>query len=104
MIERASLIVGADGRNSGPARAVEAAVYNQVPPILCYYFSYWSGVAAQTFELYVRNEQRRVLGMFSSSRTNVVTAELPLLVEDELILSFVMEDHARLLAMLERKA
>ena len=64
VIERAPLVVGADGRNSGLARAVEAPVYNQVPPILCYYFSYWSGVAAQTFELYVRNEQRRVIFSF----------------------------------------
>jgi 2-polyprenyl-6-methoxyphenol hydroxylase-like FAD-dependent oxidoreductase len=64
VIERAPLVVGADGRNSGLARAVEAPVYNQVPPILCYYFSYWSGVTAQTFELYARNEQRRVIFSF----------------------------------------
>ncbi len=64
VLERAPLVVGADGRNSGLARAIEAPIYNQVPPILCYYFSYWSGVAAQTFELYVRTRERRVIFSF----------------------------------------
>ena len=62
--ERATLVVGADGRNSRLARAVEAPVYNNVPPLLCYYFSYWSGVEAQPFELYVRGHQRRVIFSF----------------------------------------
>ena len=61
VLERAPLVVGADGRNSGLARAVGAPVYNQVPAILCYYFSYWRSVAAEPFELYVRNEARRVV-------------------------------------------
>jgi 2-polyprenyl-6-methoxyphenol hydroxylase-like FAD-dependent oxidoreductase len=64
VIERAGLIVGADGRNSGLARAVSSPVYNQVPALLCYYFSYWSDVAAEPFELYVRVAQRRVIFSF----------------------------------------
>ena len=64
VIERASLVVGADGRNSGLARAVEAPMYNQVPPILCYYFSYWSGVPTADFELYIRTHERRVMFSF----------------------------------------
>jgi 2-polyprenyl-6-methoxyphenol hydroxylase-like FAD-dependent oxidoreductase len=64
VIERAPLIVGADGRNSGLARAVNAPMYNQVPALLCYYFSYWSDVTTEQFELYVRLSQRRVIFSF----------------------------------------
>jgi flavin-dependent dehydrogenase len=62
--ERATITVGADGRNSRLARAVQAAVYNYLPTILCYYFSYWSHVQAEAFELYARNEQRRIIFSF----------------------------------------
>lgn len=64
VLERATLVIGADGRNSGLARAVEAPIYNRVPTLLCYYFSYWSGVAAQEFELYIRTRERRVIFSF----------------------------------------
>jgi len=33
-VERGTIIIGADGRNSGFARTVQAPVYNYVPPIL----------------------------------------------------------------------
>jgi len=66
VLERAPLIIGADGRNSGLARAVNAPIYNAGPPLLCYYFSYWSGVATEPFELYVRNAERRVLFSFKT--------------------------------------
>lgn len=66
VIERAPLVVGADGRNSGLARAVNAATYNQVSPILCYYFSYWKGVTTECFELYVRGTERRVIFSFKT--------------------------------------
>ena len=64
VLERATLVIGADGRNSGLARAVEAPIYNHVPTLLCYYFSYWSGVPAQDFELYIRTRERRVIFSF----------------------------------------
>jgi 2-polyprenyl-6-methoxyphenol hydroxylase-like FAD-dependent oxidoreductase len=64
VLERASLVVGADGRNSGLARAVEAPMYNHVPAILFYYFSYWSDVPTQPFELYLRTLERRVIFSF----------------------------------------
>ncbi|MGH2587502.1 MAG: NAD(P)/FAD-dependent oxidoreductase, partial [Dehalococcoidia bacterium] len=59
--ERATITVGADGRNSHLARAVGAEVYNQTPPLLCYYFSYWSGVQSEDFELHTRPAQRRAV-------------------------------------------
>ena len=42
--ERARLIIGADGRNSRLARAVQAPVYEATPALACWYFSYWSDV------------------------------------------------------------
>jgi len=59
--ERATITVGADGRNSHLARAVGPVIYNQSPPLLCYYFSYWSGVQSEDFELYTRPAQRRAV-------------------------------------------
>ena len=64
--ERAVLTIGADGRRSRLARAVQAPAYNEVPTILCYYFSYWSDVAAEDFELYVRHASRRVIFSFKT--------------------------------------
>jgi 2-polyprenyl-6-methoxyphenol hydroxylase-like FAD-dependent oxidoreductase len=64
--ERAPLTIGADGRNSRLARAVDAPVYNDVPTILCYYFSYWQEVESEDFEMYVRGEQRRVVFSFKT--------------------------------------
>jgi flavin-dependent dehydrogenase len=66
VIERAPLIVGADGRNSGLARAVSAPVYNEVPALLCYYFSYWADAATEAFELYVRAAEQRVIFSFKT--------------------------------------
>lgn len=66
VLERAPLVIGADGRNSGLARAVNTPTYNQVPALLCYYFSYWSGVATEPFELYVRNDEHRVIFSFKT--------------------------------------
>ena len=62
--ERATITIGADGRNSRLARFVSAQTYNGVPPILCYYFSYWQDVEAENFEMYVRGEQRRIIFSF----------------------------------------
>jgi flavin-dependent dehydrogenase len=53
--ERAWITVGADGRHSSLARRVGAAMYEYVPPLTCCYFSYWSGVALDGLELYLRD-------------------------------------------------
>jgi 2-polyprenyl-6-methoxyphenol hydroxylase-like FAD-dependent oxidoreductase len=66
ILERATLTVGADGRNSKLAHAVEAPVYNYTPPILGYYFSYWSSAETEDFELYVRNQKQRVVFSFKT--------------------------------------
>jgi 2-polyprenyl-6-methoxyphenol hydroxylase-like FAD-dependent oxidoreductase len=64
--ERATITVGADGRHSPLARAVDAPVYQHVPTVLCYYFGYWSGVETAQFELYVRAPERRVIFSFKT--------------------------------------
>ena len=65
--ERAAITVGADGRNSRLARVVDAPVYDAAPTLLCYYFSYWSGVESRQFELYQRTNERRVIFSFRLS-------------------------------------
>jgi flavin-dependent dehydrogenase len=55
--ERAAIVIGADGRNSGLARAVEAPAYEEVPTLSCWYFSYWSGVPTEGLEVRVKDER-----------------------------------------------
>lgn len=53
--ERATLTIGADGRNSHLARAVGAAEYEQEASLTCWYFSYWADVPGNALELYDRH-------------------------------------------------
>jgi 2-polyprenyl-6-methoxyphenol hydroxylase-like FAD-dependent oxidoreductase len=56
--ERARVVVGADGRSSLVAKAVQPEQYNEVPPILQAYYSYWSGLPMEgRFETYVRPQR-----------------------------------------------
>jgi len=55
--ERARVTIGADGRNSALARAVGAPAYEEIPTLTCWYFSYWSGVATEGFEWYLRKNR-----------------------------------------------
>ncbi|HYJ33706.1 MAG TPA: NAD(P)/FAD-dependent oxidoreductase [Candidatus Binatia bacterium] len=51
--ERARVTVGADGRFSKVAEAVKPEAYNERPPILAGYYSYWSGLPMEgRFEAY----------------------------------------------------
>jgi 2-polyprenyl-6-methoxyphenol hydroxylase-like FAD-dependent oxidoreductase len=50
--EQARIVIGADGRNSQVAKAVDAPSYNELPPLTCYYYSYWSGIPQESGELY----------------------------------------------------
>lgn len=53
--ERARVVIGADGVNSFVARAVQAPEYDVRPVAACAYYSYFSGVAQDDIELYVRD-------------------------------------------------
>jgi flavin-dependent dehydrogenase len=83
--ERATLTVGADGRNSQLARRVQAPEYETTPALTCWYFSYWSGVPSPGLEVYALD--RRVIFAFpTNDRLFAVfvawpSAELPALAE-----------------------
>jgi flavin-dependent dehydrogenase len=52
--ERARITIGADGRHSSLAHAVGAPAYEEIPPLACWYFSYWSGAPLDGLEIYLR--------------------------------------------------
>jgi flavin-dependent dehydrogenase len=52
VIEKATITIGADGRNSHLARAVGAPSYEALPSLTCWYFSYWSGVPGNALEIH----------------------------------------------------
>lgn len=53
--ERATVIVGADGKHSVVARLAGAPSYQDVPALTCNAYSYWSGVGVEAVELYPRD-------------------------------------------------
>lgn len=55
MLERARLVVGADGVHSCVARCAGAPEYNARPPLSTFYYSYYSGFDADDLEQYVRD-------------------------------------------------
>jgi flavin-dependent dehydrogenase len=55
IVERASVVIGADGRHSLVAQAVQPEQYNEKPPLLAAYYTYWSGLPMNgRFETYIR--------------------------------------------------
>jgi 2-polyprenyl-6-methoxyphenol hydroxylase-like FAD-dependent oxidoreductase len=53
--ERARVVAGADGRHSALAAAVHAPMYDERPPLLAAYYTYWSGLPMEgRFETYIR--------------------------------------------------
>jgi flavin-dependent dehydrogenase len=60
-VERARVVIGADGRNSRVARAVQAPEYEGRPGLACAYYTYWGGIDTGDVELYPR-EGRMVMG------------------------------------------
>jgi flavin-dependent dehydrogenase len=74
-IERARIVVGADGRRSSIAEMVEAEVTHEAPTHAVLYYAYWSGLPVESeFNLYSRG--RRGFGTISTAegRTVVVVA------------------------------
>jgi 2-polyprenyl-6-methoxyphenol hydroxylase-like FAD-dependent oxidoreductase len=56
--ERATIVVGADGRQSLVARSVGAGSYDDHPPLSASYYSYWSGLPTNgRFEAYDRGDR-----------------------------------------------
>jgi flavin-dependent dehydrogenase len=55
--ERATIVIGADGRHSIVAKAVQAPRYHERPPLQAGYYAYWSGLPADGFDAYVRPQR-----------------------------------------------
>ncbi len=55
--EVAHMIIGADGRHSRLAQTVHAPMYEEVPSVSCYYFSYWSGIQNDRLEVQIGKRQ-----------------------------------------------
>jgi 2-polyprenyl-6-methoxyphenol hydroxylase-like FAD-dependent oxidoreductase len=57
VVERARVVIGADGRNSHVARDVQPEQYNDKPKLQWSYYSYWSGLRVDGFEIVVRPDR-----------------------------------------------
>jgi flavin-dependent dehydrogenase len=53
-VERARLVIGADGLHSLVARSVDAPAYNDEGTLTCAYYTYWEGLEMDGVELYPR--------------------------------------------------
>jgi 2-polyprenyl-6-methoxyphenol hydroxylase-like FAD-dependent oxidoreductase len=63
--ERARVVIGADGRHSLVAKAVQPPRYNERPVLMSPYYTYWSGVPCDDYAAYIRN--RRGWGMIPTN-------------------------------------
>jgi flavin-dependent dehydrogenase len=78
-LERAKVVVGADGRRSAVAKAAKPEQYNEKPNLSAVYYAYWSGVPSTEFEVFVRD--RRGWGLFpTNDELTLIVAGWP---EDE---------------------
>ena len=76
VIERAPVVVGADGRHSLVARRVRAEAYDARPAHTCCYYSYWSGVPAGAVEMYAAGE-RAVLAFPTNDDQTCILVDWP---------------------------
>ncbi len=71
VVERARIVIGADGKRSLVARSVEAATYDEQRPRSIGYYTYWEGVALDGGEIYGRG--RRLIGAWPTNDGLVMT-------------------------------
>ncbi len=55
--ERARVVIGADGRRSLVAKAVQPAQYNEKPNLAAVYYAYFSGIPGTEFEVHIRDRR-----------------------------------------------
>jgi flavin-dependent dehydrogenase len=63
--EHARVVIGADGRHSLVAKAVQPERYNERRVLMSPYYTYWSGVPSDAYGAYIRD--RRGFGMFPTN-------------------------------------
>lgn len=75
--EHADLVIGADGRNSMVAEAVDAVTYRERPAGNVAYYAYWSGLPVTAFDAHMR-PGRAIAGMPTHDGLNclVVAAQI----------------------------
>ena len=57
VVERSRVVIGADGRNSHVAKTVRPEQYNEKPMLQWSYYTYWSGLPADHFEVVIRPDR-----------------------------------------------
>ncbi len=57
VLERARVVIGADGRYSHVAKAVRPHQYHQKPKLQWSYYSYWSGLPVRGMEIVIRPDR-----------------------------------------------
>lgn len=60
-MEKARIVIGADGKHSLVARTVQAPTYCEVPPLMCWYYSYWSDLQESPAHFVVHAHTSRVV-------------------------------------------
>ena len=76
VIERARIVIGADGRHSHVARTVKAHAYHVKPALTCWYYTHWSGVPVEGVEIYLR-ELRLLIACRTNDGLTVVLSTWP---------------------------
>jgi 2-polyprenyl-6-methoxyphenol hydroxylase-like FAD-dependent oxidoreductase len=59
VVERARVVIGADGRHSLLARAVQPETYDERPSRMAMYYAYWSNLPEPDFDTFIRTEHHR---------------------------------------------
>ena len=72
VVERARIVVGADGLRSLVARTVAAPAYEAKPALTCAYYTYWDGVQLEGAELYPRPGRMIVTSPTNDGRAIVI--------------------------------
>ena len=57
VVDRARVVIGADGRNSRVARAVGSPQYDEKPMLQWSYYTYWSGLPMDGMEVVIRPDR-----------------------------------------------
>ena len=72
VVDKAHLVIGADGMRSLVARSVQAPAYNERPSLTCAYYAYWKGVPVESAELYARPDRMVIAGPTNDGQAVII--------------------------------